>query len=400
MSKSTLRMFQYPCTSSVDMGSTTGRFNVVRGIFDKKFLWPSDSKGLITISFGTTRCDGCSEDAAWSLVGTDANDQPSPSMNLGFIDPPFETFTFNGLSFNKSLFQDATRNYCETSEKSSCKSKWQEGATVIHEFCHSLGMLHEHQNNLPGPSGKIDSNPIKLNIDNVKAYYQQIGMSEEDAVSNVIKRYNDTRRYIGSEYDPDSIMLYALPDDWVAGPNPTRPNFELSPMDKTQLTRMYNADSMKGKYPQLTIKFVDEDAPDWKIAFVQKMISEKLCPLVYISMQFIVDGNSKLTNLYKPDTIYIPVTDKPSEPDVKYIEDIEGNSSSTSGTSIRKSKETNIRKSRGTSTPSDSSVISELAGISKMNSLKETFKNKERPVIIVIIIIIIIYLMIFFFNTR
>ena len=115
-------------------------------------------------------------------------------------------------------------------------------------------MLHEHQNNL------FNSNNIKLNRDAVISYYQNIGMTEADATANVLTRYDCSSSnncdYVGSMFDPKSIMLYALPDDWVDGPNPTKPNFVLSDLDKQWLTKEYPSKPTEA-YPQITVQFID-----------------------------------------------------------------------------------------------------------------------------------------------
>jgi hypothetical protein len=60
-------------------------------------------------------------------------------MNLGFMDPPFEDFTFNGETFKFEKFKTAKRNYCDTEHSDSCWENWVPGATVVHEFAHALG---------------------------------------------------------------------------------------------------------------------------------------------------------------------------------------------------------------------------------------------------------------------
>lgn len=275
---------------------------VFKAIFDVHSIWAPSAVGNITLTFGSADCSGCSPTAAWSLVGSKSNNgsKDSPSMNLGFIDPPYDTFSFNNKTYDFNDFRDSTRNYCEEG-KDSCKPGWVPGATVIHEFCHSLGMLHEHQNNL------FKSNSIKLNKEAVIRYYQDIGMTAEDAEANVLTRYDcgsGACDYVGSEFDPKSIMLYALPDDWVEGQNPTKPNFTLSSLDKEWLSKMYPS-KPKESYPQITVNFIDPNKRDiqWKQAWVAKCIMEQLLPLVYVGMRFVFADGKSIT--YTPTTMYV-----------------------------------------------------------------------------------------------
>jgi len=248
-------------------------------------IWKAGSKGTISITFGTYGCPGCSPDAAWSHIGNNSSSQ-YPSMNLGYIDPPFEPFSWRGKKWEATPYDQ--RNYCGKNpatkkyEKSRCEDNWQAGATVIHEFGHALGMLHEHQNNLE------NSNEIKLNKENVIAYYNKIGLGKEGAITNVIDRYScsdgEDCKYDGTKYDKESIMLYALPDDWVEGNNPTYPNFKLSKNDIGWLKEIYpkNVDNP----PEITVEFVDPRPEPWKVAWVEKIVKETFEPILGIKWNF------------------------------------------------------------------------------------------------------------------
>lgn len=291
-------VLQYPCTPIVQTEKVGGVF---RAVTLKDSIWKSGSKGNITITFGESFCRGCSKDAAWSLVGNNSNKQ-NPSMNLGYIDPPFGSFTFAGKVYQ--VPNSAKRNNCGKT-KESCKTGWVPGTTVIHEFCHSLGMLHEHQNNLE------KSNPIILNKPDVYKYYNCIGMGKDAAEVNVIDTYfckpGDVNcEYEGTVYDKESIMLYGIPDAWVQGCEPykgnnclgvskyistgcsnnsTKVNFVLSKKDIEWLTKKYPKDAKK--YPELTVRFVDRNPEEWKTAWVQKIVTETFEPLIGVKWIFI-----------------------------------------------------------------------------------------------------------------
>jgi hypothetical protein len=77
-------------------------------------------------------------------------------MNLGYVDPPYEDFEWSSVIFPKSLFENEHRNSCYTNattaeeccpmNEAGCSpfSNYIAGATVLHEFGHALGLLHEH----------------------------------------------------------------------------------------------------------------------------------------------------------------------------------------------------------------------------------------------------------------
>ena len=133
---------------------------------------------------------------AWALVGTDAtkaeNNVPSkPTMNLGWLDI----------------------------------------GTIIHEFGHILGMIHEHQN----PDGNI----IHWDVPAVDEYYETSqGWTAKEVETNVIRRYNQDL-INGSSYDPTSIMLYFFPPSLTTDHVASHQNYRLSATDAIWIAKMY-----------------------------------------------------------------------------------------------------------------------------------------------------------------
>jgi hypothetical protein len=147
------------------------------------------SKNTVIISFN--------EGTATSLVGTDVNEGKyigNSTMNLGWFDV----------------------------------------ATVIHEFGHVLGLVHEHQN----PRG-----PIDWNIDKVYDYYESdpFDWSEERINTNIIKKY-DKEQINGSEFDPCSIMLYFFPANITNNGVGQHQNLRLSGTDIKYISEQYPQD--------------------------------------------------------------------------------------------------------------------------------------------------------------
>ena len=127
-----------------------------------------------------------SSDGAWSYVGTDARDIPlnAPTMNLGFVD----------------------------------------GGTPAHEFGHAIGLHHEHQN----PAGGMQWNEAVV-IQSLSG--PPNNWSEAQIRHNVLNKYT-VDQIRGTDFDPDSIMLYFFPAEWTLDGRATKNNEVLSLTDK------------------------------------------------------------------------------------------------------------------------------------------------------------------------
>lgn len=128
-------------------------------------------------------------DGAWSYIGTDNRSIPlnQPTMNLGFMD----------------------------------------GGTAAHEFGHAIGMAHEHQN----PAGGIEWNEATV-IQSLKG--PPNNWDEATIRHNVLRKYQ-ADQIRGTDFDPDSIMLYFFPGSWVKSGVGTHANEVLSAVDKAYI---------------------------------------------------------------------------------------------------------------------------------------------------------------------
>ena len=135
--------------------------NRIQPIVGLKFEFVDDNQGMVRISFDV-------KGATYSLVGTDA-------LNVTSLTK--ETMNFS----------------------------WIDARTIIHEFGHVLGLIHEHQN----PRG----NPIEWDTDALYGWAEETyGWDKEKTDDNIVGAY-DTSMTNGSNYDRLSIMRYFIPAD-------------------------------------------------------------------------------------------------------------------------------------------------------------------------------------------
>ena len=110
--------------------------------------------------------------------------------------------------------------------------------TILHEFGHALGCVHEHMQ---------PNFPFKWREDVVIAAHRG-RLSETMVWDNILNKYTH-QRVQASSFDPDSIMLYYFPPEWTREGYGTRANSNLSQKDKEFISKMYPFPSMLPTYP-------------------------------------------------------------------------------------------------------------------------------------------------------
>jgi hypothetical protein len=168
---------------------------------DIKFVFGDDPNAEIRISF--------KDKGSWSYIGTDCLSIPKnrATMNYGWLTPtaPDEEYS----------------------------------RVVIHEFGHALGCIHEHQN----PSTAIPWDKPK-----VYAYYAgpPNNWTKDQVDINLFQTYSrDITQY--SQFDPKSIMLYPIPNDFTIGDFEVGWNRVLSDVDKEFIGILYPAQPKTGQ---------------------------------------------------------------------------------------------------------------------------------------------------------
>jgi Astacin (Peptidase family M12A) len=162
------------------------------------FQFVSNAPSDIRIAFfQDTRDDG-----SWSCLGTlcRAVAEPKPTMNFGMLgDAPTD----------------------------------RERRTVLHEFGHAIGLIHEHQN--PYTDRPIAWNRAAVKADCSKPPNRWTDQQIED---NIFKPYNRDN-VIATDRDPLSIMLYPIPKSWTLDGFSREMNRELSDEDKRLVKNVY-----------------------------------------------------------------------------------------------------------------------------------------------------------------
>ncbi|GJF00936.1 zincin-like metalloprotease, partial [Phanerochaete sordida] len=149
-----------------------------------KFTFLDSGEVDILIAFDPT-------DGSWSYLGTGSSGK-KPSMNLGWV--------------NENRRPDDIRS------------------TILHEFGHALGAVHEHQS----PNASIQWNKEKV--------YEDLGGPPNHWDRATVDKNMFTVYTMPSvkptPFDPDSVMLYYFPASWTLDGKGTTWNTSLSVMDK------------------------------------------------------------------------------------------------------------------------------------------------------------------------
>lgn len=145
------------------------------------------------------------------------NNMKNSDIRIDF-DPDNGCWSYVGTDC-KGYKNEATMNF-----------SWFDVPTVLHEFGHALGMIHEHQN--------PKNNKIKWDDKAVFAWGKQTqGWNDKTTYENIIAK--PTEQINGSDYDPESIMLYFFPAQLTTNNKGTSENLILSPNDVLFLAQTY-----------------------------------------------------------------------------------------------------------------------------------------------------------------
>lgn len=211
------------CIDKILPGETVKPYQTVmvkdggRAIIAPDKLWPNGSTLSVLFMEGTAAQKALVKEQAgwWEAVANlhfDFNDDPDADIRITF-NKDLGAWSYIGVDAASIPKDSATMNLGFT-----------EGGTVAHEFGHAIGLHHEHQN----PAGGIEWNEDVV-IESLSGPPNR--WSEKKIRHNVLNKYR-VDQVKGTEFDPDSIMLYFFPDSWVKNGTGTRANDTLSATDK------------------------------------------------------------------------------------------------------------------------------------------------------------------------
>ncbi|THH27511.1 hypothetical protein EUX98_g6673 [Antrodiella citrinella] len=124
----------------------------------------------------------------------------------------------------------------------------EERGTILHEFGHVLGMMHEHQSPIRGGT-------LTLREEAVYNFYMNgQGWSRELVKQQIVDVYNTRDVSNFSKFDSKSIMMYFMPPDMNEQRINVPPNYSLTDLDKAFVVI---------NYPR---KEPAQEAPEWTLA--------------------------------------------------------------------------------------------------------------------------------------
>ena len=159
---------------------------------------------------------------SWSYIGTDCGyiEKWKPTMNFGWLKADTSDIDYESV--------------------------------VTHEFGHALGCIHEHQS----PSASIP-----WDKEAVYAYYAgpPNSWSKEKVDINLFRTYSRTMTN-ASQFDPESIMIYSIPNEHTLG------DFEIAWTTKlSERDKFFIAEQYPGGDPSLPVLEVDAPALETSI---------------------------------------------------------------------------------------------------------------------------------------
>lgn len=157
---------------------------------------------------------------------------PIVGLNIIFIEEGDADVrvSFDTSSGSWSLIGTDCKNI-KNDKEATINFGWLDVSTILHEFGHVLGMIHEHQSSF--------NNYIKWDKNAVMTWAKSTqGWTSEMVNENILHRYDRTTLN-GTDFDKCSIMLYFFPASLTINNIGTNQNNRLSSNDVVYISNIY-----------------------------------------------------------------------------------------------------------------------------------------------------------------
>jgi hypothetical protein len=199
-----------------------------RGVALKTALWPQFSTVRISLMGMTKEQEKFTKDNInkWA---------PYINLKLEFtkeLDGDIRIKADNDVSGGYSYFGTAGKQTVGAGEPTmeiGFKGGFNEfnAGTVLHEFGHALGLVHEHQH---------PDNTLDLDFDRIRTIYA--ATNQPGSVDENFAPF-DSRDVVSSAYDQASIMHYSIPETYLNSGHRVEEGNELSEGDKQFARELY-----------------------------------------------------------------------------------------------------------------------------------------------------------------
>ena len=209
-------------------------FSAYAGVAAKDKLWPNGKQIRVHFMNGTEdQKDFVRGTAAqWQNFGnvsfTNANGTNDSDIRIRFVDTlqGRNGFSLIGTDALLAREQEETMTLRLPADRLNTESGRR---TVLHEFGHAIGLLHEHQSPAANLCWDEEATIAEL---------QPQGFSIDDIYAQFITPHSelDVNRTV---FDPDSIMMFPLLDSFLTCRGGFSKTLELSALDKNFLGQIY-----------------------------------------------------------------------------------------------------------------------------------------------------------------
>jgi len=158
--------------------------------------------------------------------------QPLVNLKFTFVDDNVNSALVR-IDFdpNRGSWSLLGTDCIQSKDGATMNFAWFDVGTVLHEFGHLLGMIHEHQN----PRGE----KIQWDVEKVYKWAESTqGWDKKETDTNIIDTYA-IDHINGSDFDPLSIMLYFFPASLTTNGKGTKQNLRFSGIDVLWINKTY-----------------------------------------------------------------------------------------------------------------------------------------------------------------